>query len=73
MRLFVKKPVSKVAESLCRSCRCAHLVRGHGEGEELVFCTFAAPIVVPFAVRFCTAFCDRDVPTAEELEKAYRC
>ena len=73
MRLFVKKPESKLVHSLCRSCRFAQLVRGHSEGEELVFCTFAAPTVVPFAVRFCTAYCDRDVPTAEEMEKAFHC
>jgi hypothetical protein len=73
MALFIKKSKTAVAESLCQSCRYAHLVRGHGEREELSFCTFAAPAVMPFAVRFCTAYCDRDAPAAEQLEKAYHC
>jgi hypothetical protein len=74
MTWFVKKPKVVERESLCRSCRHAHIVRGYGDGEERVYCTFATPVhTVPFAVRFCTGFCDRDVPTAAELEKAYHC
>src|SRR5215471_13439866 len=94
-------------ESLCRSCRSAHIQRGYEEGErgelrserrnrasrargrssepcvgsrcgaleETRFCAYAFPALraVPFAVRFCTDYRDRDAPTSEQLEKAFHC
>ena len=72
---LINKSAKLQRESLCHSCRYAHIQRGYEEGEEMVFCTYASPVAhaVPFAVRFCTDYYNRETPTAEELEKAFRC
>ena len=61
-------------ESLCRSCRYAHIQHGYEKGEELIYCLYSSPAhAVQFAVHFCTDYCHRDTPTAEQLEKAFHC
>lgn len=58
--------------SLCRTCSYVHMQKGFRESEELIFCTFGcydAPRLVPFKVRECTDYTDRDTPSREELEK----
>lgn len=57
-------------ESLCRTCRCAHIRRGFRESEEAIFCNFGAQLrPVPFKVAECTDYANRSVPYRYELEE----
>lgn len=58
-------------ESLCRTCRHAHIQLGYSESDEEIRCGFhyEAPRLVPFAVRECTDFLSKLVPTLYEMEK----
>jgi hypothetical protein len=62
-------PVGNV--SLCRSCRHAHVQLGYADSEIEVRCGFhyENPRVVPFAVRECTDYTSKIVPTMYEMEK----
>ena len=56
--------------SLCRTCSWAHIVNGYRESEMLVICTDVYPnIAVPFTVRECTAYNDKNRPDWDEMEK----
>jgi hypothetical protein len=71
---WINKSAKLERESLCRSCRYAHIQRGYEKDEEQIFCTYTDhDHAVLFAVRFCADYCDRDAPAAEQLEKAYHC
>jgi hypothetical protein len=58
-------------ESLCRTCRHAHIQLGYSESEEEVRCGFyyEAPRIVAFAVRDCSDYLSKLVPTLYEMEK----
>jgi hypothetical protein len=56
-------------ESLCRTCRSAHIQKGFRESEEAIFCTFSRLRAVPFKVAECTDYENRNVPYRWELEK----
>ena len=57
-------------ESLCRSCRHAHIQKGFRESEEAVFCAWTTPIrAIGFKVADCTDYANRLVPYRWELEK----
>ena len=57
-------------ETLCRTCRHAHIQRGFRESEEAIFCAFATPLrAVPFKVADCTDFTNRTVPERWEMER----
>jgi hypothetical protein len=56
-------------ESLCRTCRSAHIQKGFRESEEAVFCTFGRLRPVRFKVAECTDYESRLVPCRWELEK----
>ena len=56
--------------SLCRTCSWAHIVNGYRESEMLVICTDVSPnITVPFTVRECTAYNDKNRPNWDQMEK----
>ena len=58
------------AETLCRTCRHAHIQRGFCESEEAILCGFGSPLrAVPFKVAECTDFADRCVPERWEMER----
>ena len=57
-------------ESLCRTCRHAHIQLGYSESEEEVRCGFhyESPRLVLFAVRECSDYLSKLVPTLREME-----
>ena len=56
-------------ETLCRTCRNAHIQKGFRESEEAVFCAWPQFRAVPFKVAECTDYSNRLVPYRWELEK----
>jgi hypothetical protein len=67
--LKIKNGTLVEGESLCRTCRSAHIQKGFRESEEAVFCTFSRLRAVPFKVAECTDYENRTVPYRWELEK----
>ena len=66
----IKGAVAGGEESLCRSCRWAHMQRGFREGQETVFCSFGALRPVGFDVAECTDFEHRPVALCGDMEKS---
>lgn len=66
----VRNGTAAGSESLCRSCRNAHIQSGYADSEEEVRCGFFyyAPRRIPFAVSQCTDFIDKLAPTLEEMK-----
>jgi hypothetical protein len=62
---------SQDGESLCQTCRYAHIQRGFRESEETVFCGFTDAGLRPikFKVAACTDYTNRTVPNRRELEQ----
>lgn len=58
-------------ESLCQTCRYAHIQRGFRESEETVFCGYNDASLRPirFKVAACTDYTNRTVPNRWELEQ----
>ena len=58
-------------ESLCRTCRHAHIQLGYSESEEEIRCGYfyEQPRLVPFAVNQCSDYFSKLVPTLHEMEK----
>lgn len=56
-------------ESLCRTCRNAHIQKGFRESEEAIFCSWSTLRAVPFKVADCTDYANKLVPYRWELEK----
>lgn len=56
--------------SLCRACSHAHILSGYRESEMLVVCTATYPdFAVPFIVRECTGYNDKNRPDWDQMEK----
>jgi hypothetical protein len=58
-------------ESLCQTCRYAHIQKGFRESEETVFCGYNDTGLRPirFKVAACTDYTNRTVPNRWELEQ----
>ena len=58
-------------ESLCKTCRYAHIQRGFRESEETVFCGYNDAVLRPlkFKVAACTDYTNRALPARWELEQ----
>jgi hypothetical protein len=58
-------------ESLCRTCRYAHIQRGFRSSEETVFCGYSEAVLRPvkFKVAACTDYTNRTLPARWELEQ----
>ena len=58
---IIKIGMASGTEPLCRACSNAHVVRGFGKDEELIYCNFGAsgPRLLDFAVSECTDYIDR--------------
>ena len=55
---------------LCRTCTWGQYVTGYRESDLVVICRNTEPNrVIPFSVRECTGYCDRDRPDWEQMEK----
>jgi hypothetical protein len=67
--LKIKGGTLEEGESLCRSCRNAHIQKGFRESEETVFCSFGQFRAIPFKVADCTDYANRNVPFRWELER----
>lgn len=69
--LTVRNGTAVGQESLCRTCRHAHIQRGYSESEEEIRCgyLYEAPRLVPFAVSHCTDYLSKLLPTLHEMEE----
>ena len=66
----IKWALPPEGETLCRTCRHAHIQRGFRESEEAILCGFGSPLrTVLFKVAECTDFSDRCVPERWEMER----
>ena len=67
----IKWALRPEGETLCRTCRYAHIERGFRESEETILCCFLAPPMraVLFKVAECTDFADRTVSERWEMER----
>ena len=65
--IVLTKPAD--GQSLCRSCYWSHAQKGYRESEEAIFCCFGPMRRVPFKVRDCTDYCNRTLPTRQDMEK----
>src|ERR1700758_368158 len=59
-----------VPGSRCDSCRHAHIIVGFRESETMMFCTYAYDqlLAVPFKVRDCSNYDDKNRPTWKQME-----
>ena len=56
-------------EHLCRNCRNGQFTSGYRDSDVLVVCTNSNPArMVPFPVRECTDFWDRNRPSWDQME-----
>jgi hypothetical protein len=70
IQIKIRGAVAVGEESLCRTCRCAHIRRGFRESEEAIFCAFGGELrPVTFKVAECTDYANRNVPYRYELEQ----
>lgn len=61
---------SVVPGSQCDSCRHAHIIAGYRESETIVYCNYVwdQAIVIPFRVRECSSYADKNKPTWEQMK-----
>jgi len=64
----VKNGTPTEGQSKCASCVHAHILRGFRESEEVTYCTYDRPLVVPFKVYECSSYTDRNRPTWKQME-----
>ena len=67
--ITIKGGTPQHGESLCRTCYWAHIQKGFRESEELVQCCFSRFRAVPFPVAECTDYCDKTVPSRQDMER----
>ena len=67
--LKVKGGTLVEGESLCRTCRHAHIQRGYRQNEEATFCGYEGLLAVKFKIAECTDFLDKTVPTRHEMNQ----
>ena len=66
----VKNGTPVAGPHLCRTCTWGQYVTGYRESDVFVICRNAEPNrVVPFVVRECTGYTDRDRPDWEQMKK----
>lgn len=70
IELKIKRALPAEGETLCRTCRYAHIQRGFRESEECILCGYGTPFrAIPFKVAECTDYADRCVPERWEMER----
>ena len=68
--LKIKWALPPEGETLCRTCRHAHIQRGFRESEETILCGYSTPLrALAFKVAECTDYADRCVPERWEMER----
>jgi hypothetical protein len=66
----IRKASARSEESLCETCRCAHIRQGFRESEQVIFCNLGEQLrPVLFKVAECTDYANRSVPYRYELEQ----
>lgn len=66
----VKGGTPEGGESLCGTCRWAHIVKGFGVSQEIVRCGWLAPSPqVAFPVSQCSSYDDKRIPSKHDMEK----
>ena len=66
----VKNGTPITGPHLCRGCNWGQYMTGYRESDVFVICTNSNPArVVPFAVRECTQYQDRNRPDFDEMQK----
>ena len=67
---IIRKASARSEESLCETCRCAHIRQGFRESEQVIFCNLGEQMrPVLFKVAECTDYANRSVPYRYELEQ----
>lgn len=70
MGVYVRNGTPIDGPSLCETCTNARIVRGYRLGEEAMFCTAGDPDrSVPFRVRECNSYIDKNRQNLYEMEK----
>jgi hypothetical protein len=70
MGVNVKDGTPVYGPSLCESCSNGHIQKGYRISEEIVVCAAYSPVMrVPFRVRECTSFLDKNRECLYELKK----
>lgn len=67
--ITIKGGTPQHGDSLCRTCYWAHIQRGFRESEELLHCCFSRFRLIPFPVAECTDYCDKTVPSRQDMER----
>ena len=66
----IRRAAARNEESLCETCRCAHIRQGFSESEQVIFCNLGEQLrPVLFKVAECTDYANRSVPYRFELEQ----
>jgi hypothetical protein len=69
-KINVKGGTPVGSASLCRTCSHAHILSGYRESEMMVVCTLPYhDFAVPFVVRECTGYNDKNRPDWDQMEK----
>src|SRR5437764_13978276 len=68
--VFVKNGTPVGASSLCETCSYAQIMRGYGMSEIVVRClsNYEEPIFVPFKVRDCSSYNDKNRPSYAQMK-----
>jgi len=70
VKLNVKNGTPVAGPHLCRNCNWGQYMTGYRESDLFVICTNSSPArVVPFIVRECTEYEDRNRPDWEQMSK----
>jgi hypothetical protein len=66
----VKGGTPEGAQSLCVTCRWAHIVKGFGVSQEKIRCCWLAyNPPVPFPVSQCSSYDDKRIPSKRDMEQ----
>jgi hypothetical protein len=66
----VKDGTPEGGQSLCTTCRWAHIVKGFGVSQEKIHCCWLAyNPPVPFPVSQCSSYDDKRIPSKRDMEK----
>ena len=68
--VYVKNGTPVGSQSVCSTCEFAQIMRGFRDSEEIVYCNYTTPTsLVPFPVRECTNYADKNRPNWEQMQK----
>ncbi len=69
--ITIKNGTPTGTDSICLRCKHVHMQRGYRETEEQIFCNFVWETLrlIPFRVRECTDFQERDVPSVADMKE----